>query len=199
MMKKTVLPFLLLLFSVVGCSYNDQDFQDELTKKSTVILSTKDLLGAWQMYDQNVDTKLMDETSFFYKYQAWLFLKDGHVKIMSLKDKSDPEEIALFFNTAPKNIRYSLDKKGMITVKSPEREDLLFDVRVITQDLKNKARRWGPDVKKGDLLFLYSKPAEEPYMKRFVRRVELPEIQSEDAFSVPQSSSYDKETGNVYF
>ncbi len=197
-MKKTFL-LLLILFVVVGCSHNDQDFKEEMSQKSS-FPSAKDLVGTWQMYYQSVDAKLKDESSFFYNQQTWVFLKEGYVKTMSVKTKANDDEMVAFFNAARKTTRYSVDKNGVVTLKQAEGEDLIFEVRVITGDMKNKLRRSSPQLKKEDLLFLYTKASSDgPYLQRFVRRIELPETKSDNAFTTPQSGSYDKETGNVYF
>lgn len=151
---------------------------EELAAKSRLAIS-QDVLGEWHLVYQVVSPNVSQDSLFFSKHQQWFFSPDGYVKNVAADEKHaarvpDESELSIALQTLPKRTRFKFLKEGWLMIERSPTDTDWIAVSIMIGDMETSLRRGAPLLKKGDLVFSYLTPENQPYMQRFLRRVPAP-------------------------
>lgn len=125
-----------------------------------------DIAGTWQMVALNAPEGAGEEDSFFAPYQLYQFDAKGRMKFMS---SGRPFTSLALFDSAPMTIRYSLSRRGLLTLMNPAwTEPRKYTLSVVTAPPEAADAR---QRRAGDLLLTSGDDAQKSSWSKLLRRI----------------------------
>ena len=130
--------------------------------------SNEDVIGAWTMPHQMINSKIDTSDPFYFRYQRYVFEEDKTMKHLTSNQPITDKERELQ-SKAPANRTYDVSNDGTLIIKKKNSSDV--EMMVCTYITGDQPNAPVTAAHKGDIVLTFIvKPNEPPVLMRLLRR-----------------------------